>query len=110
MIVSNIKNYTNGWMVGDFSPSLIRSTQFELAHHQHQAGEKSVPHFHKETTELNYIVSGELIVSGRHLKAGDIWIYEPNEISDVEFLTYTSLIILRYPSIPGDKYDTTDRS
>ena len=44
------------------------------------------------------------MVSGKNLKAGDMWIYEPNEISDVEFLEDTELIIVRWPSIPSDKY------
>jgi len=46
-----------------------------------------------------------LIASGKHLKAGDMWIYEPNEVSDVEFLSDVDLIIVRWPSIPSDKYD-----
>jgi hypothetical protein len=48
-------------------------------------------------------VSGELIASGKHLQAGDMWIYEPNEISEVEFLLDTDLIIIKWPSIPSDK-------
>ena len=44
------------------------------------------------------------MVSGKHLKAGDMWIYEPNEVSDVEFLEDSELIVVRWPSIPSDKY------
>ena len=33
-----------------------------------------------------------------------MWIYEPNEVSDVEFLEDSELIIVRWPSIPSDKY------
>ena len=31
------------------------------------------------------------MVSGKHMKAGDMWIYEPNEISDVEFIADSEL-------------------
>ena len=58
----------------------------------------------KENNEINYIVKGELIVSKKHLKTGDMWIYEPNEVSDVEFLSDVDLIVVRWPSIPSDKY------
>ena len=33
-----------------------------------------------------------------------MWIYEPWDISDVEFLEDTDLMIIRWPSIPSDKY------
>jgi len=38
------------------------------------------------------------------LKSGDIWIYEKNEISDVQFLEDSELMVIRWPSIPTDKY------
>ena len=50
-------------------------------------------------------MSGELIASGQHLKSGDMWIYESNEVSDVEFLSDVELIVVRWPSIPSDKYE-----
>ena len=34
-----------------------------------------------------------------------MWIYESNEVSDVEFLSDVDLIVVRWPSIPSDKYD-----
>jgi len=101
---ANILQFTNGWFVGDFNPSIFKNPFFEVAHHQHIKGQKTFPHYHKVTNELNYIVSGELIVSKKYLKSGDMWIYEPNEISDVEFLTDVNLIVVRWPSIPSDKY------
>lgn len=107
MIVSNIKDYIKGWFVGDFDKSIFRTDLFEVAHHFHKKNDPTFPHYHKLTTELNYIVNGELMVSGKHLKNGDMWIYEANEISDVEFLTDTNLIIVRWPSIPKDKYEVT---
>ena len=33
-----------------------------------------------------------------------MWIYEPNEVSDVENLTDNELVVVRWPSIPSDKY------
>jgi quercetin dioxygenase-like cupin family protein len=89
MIISNIGEYKNGWFIGDFEPSIFKET---------------TPHTHKVTTELNYILKGKLHVSGNILKSGDIWIYEKNEISDVQFLEDSELMVIRWPSIPTDKY------
>lgn len=104
MIEANIEQFKGGWFVGDFDPSLFKNPFFEIAHHKHIKGQETFPHYHKVTNELNYIVKGELIVSGKKLKTGDMWIYEPNEVSNVEFLTDAELIIVRWPSIPSDKY------
>lgn len=105
MRVSNISEYTKGWFVGDFEPSLFKNPHFEVAHHKHKRNEKTVRHYHKETTELNYILKGTLMVSGCLLRAGQMWTYEKNEVSNVQFLDDVELIVVRWPSIPSDKYE-----
>lgn len=106
MIVANIKSYINGWFIGNFEPTLVKSKDVEIAHHFYSKGFKGTPHTHKIATEYNYIISGKLFASGKELKGGDIFIYEPSEISDVEFLEDTDLIVIKMPSVPGDKYET----
>ncbi len=104
MIISNIKDYERGWFIGDFEPSIFKNTFFEVAHHKYKKGEETIRHTHKVTTELNYVIKGKLQVSGNTLKEGDIWIYEKNDISDVEYLEDCELMVVRWPSIPSDKY------
>jgi hypothetical protein len=105
MIVSNIKSYTSGWFIGNFEPTLLKTEAFEVAHHFYHKGFKATPHIHKIATEYNYIINGQLIVSGKSLSSGDIFVYELNDISDVQFLEDTNLIIIKTPSIPTDKYE-----
>ena len=38
------------------------------------------------------------------MEAGDIFILEPFEIADPEFLEDCDLVIIKTPSLPGDKY------
>lgn len=104
MIISNINNYKNGWIVGDFTPAIYKNSLFEVAIHNHKKNEETFPHYHKITKELNLILEGTLKVSDHILSSGDIWIYEENEISNVEFITDCKLLIVRWPSIPSDKY------
>ena len=101
---ANIADFKAGWFVGDFEPSIFKNPFFEVAHHSHKKNDQTFPHYHQVTNELNYIVTGEMMVDKKHLKAGDMWIYEPWDISDVEFLEDTDLMIIRWPSIPSDKY------
>jgi hypothetical protein len=102
--IDNIKSYTNGWFIGNFSPSLLKTEAFEVAHHFYHKGFKGTPHLHKIATEYNYILSGKLVASGKNLSDGDIFVYEPFEMSDVVFLEDTHLIIVKTPSVPNDKY------
>lgn len=108
MKLANIKNYTNGWFIGDFEPSLFKSNVFEIAHHFYKKGFVGTPHTHKVATEYNYILSGKLMASNQICNAGDIFIYEPNEISDVVFLEDTNLIIIKTPSLSNDKYNINE--
>jgi|ERR1019366_183448 quercetin dioxygenase-like cupin family protein len=105
MKIAHIKDFTNGWFIGDFEPSLLKTPQFEVAHHFYPTGFIGTPHTHKIATEYNYIVNGRISVDGNILKTGDIFIYEPGDIADVKFLDDTNLIIVKTPSIPNDKYN-----
>lgn len=104
MKTSRISNFVNGWLIGNFEPTLSKTPDFEVAHHKYPKGFSGTPHTHKIATEYNYIVKGRLIASGQELSDGEIFIYEPNEVSDVVFLEDTDLIIIKTPSVPGDKY------
>ena len=103
MKLNNIKNFTNGWFIGDFVPSLFKQPFFEVAHHHYSKGLVSTPHTHIIAVEVNYIVTGKLIASGNELGTGDIFTYEPGDVSDVQFLEDTDLVIIKYPSVPSDK-------
>lgn len=106
MIISNINNYKGGWIVGDFEPSIYKNKDFEIAIHKHKKEDATFPHYHKITKELNLILSGTIEVSNHILSQGDMWIYEENEVSNVKFITDVELLIVRWPSVPTDKYLT----
>ena len=105
MIFANVKDFKGGWMFGDFEPSIVRTTAFEVAHHYYKCGFQSTAHVHKVATEYNYIVRGRVFVDDRELSDGDMFAYEPNEVSDVYFIEDTDLIIVKVPSLPTDKYE-----
>jgi len=106
MKITEGKKFKNGWYIGAFEPSILNTKDFEVSHQFHKKGFVSTPHYHKISNEYNYIVNGSVLVNHQHhLKRGDTFIYEPNEISDVEFLEDTDMIVVRVPSAPGDKYE-----
>jgi quercetin dioxygenase-like cupin family protein len=110
MDVKHIDDFTNGWFIGDFEPSLFKNPFFEVAHQHHLKGKIGDKHLHKLTTEVTYIVKGSMVIKDkqlgrdRTLSAGHMFTFFPNEISDVIFLEDSDLIVVRWPSIPSDKY------
>ena len=110
MDVKHINDFTNGWFICYFEPSLFKNPFFEVAHQHHPKGKIGDKHLHKLTTEVTYIVKGSMIIKDKHLKrdrtlsTGNMFTFFPNEVSDVEFLEDSDLIVVRWPSIPTDKY------
>ena len=43
-------------------------------------------------------------VSGNILDAGSIFLYEPNDVADVVVIEDVDLIVVKWPSVPSDKY------
>lgn len=95
----------NGWFIGNFSPSVLKTRDFEVAVKHHKAWEPYVPHVHKETTEYNYLVSGKMLIQDTKLVPGDIFVISPFEMSDPVFIEDCVVVVVRTPSIPGDKYE-----
>jgi len=71
---------------------------------KHSKGEFWPPHIHKIATEINLLVSGEMVIDSVVLKKGDVFIIEPNQVADPKFLTDCELVVIKTPSIPNDKY------
>ena len=101
---ANIADFKAGWFIGDFEPSVFKNPFFEVAHHSHEAGYVCDRHTHKIAQELTYIISGKLVASGKTLSAGEMFLYEPNDVAEVEVLEDVDLIVVKWPSVPSDKY------
>ena len=93
-----------GWVIGDFEPSVFKNPFFEVAHHQHEAGYITPRHTHKIAHELTYIVAGSLLVEGVEFGPGKMFLYEPYDIANVKVLEDVDLIVVKWPSVPSDKY------
>ena len=104
MSLFNMDSMKNGWFIGDFAPSVLKTNKFEVGYHTHKKNDETQNHYHKESTEINVIVRGKMIVNKKELKKGDIFVFEPYVVSEAEFLEDTELIVVRDSSKPNDKY------
>lgn len=104
MKVSRIEDYKQGWFAGNFEPTAFRSTDFEVGYRTHKKGEVCDTHYHKVGTEINLLVKGSMTLQGVTLKSGDVFIIYPFEITDPIFHEDCSIVVVKTPSLPGDKY------
>jgi hypothetical protein len=107
MIHRRLNEMIGGWMVGDFEPACLRTTACEVACKSYVAGDTEPAHVHRIATELTLIASGRVTMNGRTFVAGDIIILEPGEPADFAALDPTMTVVLKMPSVRGDKYPAT---
>ncbi len=98
------KDMIKGWFVGDFSPSAFSISCCEVAHKEYKEGDYEEKHFHKIATEITLISDGRVLMNGVEYKKGDIIVMEPGEATDFKALTDVTNVIVKIPSVKGDKY------
>lgn len=98
-------NMKNGWFIGDFEPSVLRTKDSEVGVKFYKQGEINQKHYHKESTEVTLIINGQCRMNDIVLNSGDIMVIEPFEESDFEALTDCILVVYKSASVSGDKYD-----
>lgn len=104
MLKTHISSFKNGWIIGDFFPSLFQSKELEIGHLKLKAGEKADGHFHKKHTEFNYIIRGKAKIEQEVFGDGDFFIYEPYDKANVEYLEDTDLLVIKTPAVKNDKF------
>lgn len=100
----NLENFTRGWFIGDFEPSIFKTSQFEVGLLFHKKGEDKSSHYHKIATEYNVLIKGKMEINSVIIEEGTIFIIEPGEIVKPIFYEDCSILCVKSPSIIGDKY------
>lgn len=103
-----LDDFTKGWFVGNFSPTVLPSDAVEVAVKHYKAGESEGTHHHKVATELTLIVSGRVQMSGEEVGAGEIVRIEPGQATDFVPLTDATTVVVKMPCVRGDKYPGTN--
>lgn len=92
-----------GWFIGNFEPSLLKTTDFEVGVKHHPKGSYWQDHYHRHTTEYNLLIEGKMILNGNELSAGDLFVIAPYEVSCSTFVDDCTVLVVKTPSIPEDK-------
>ncbi len=109
MQICSINDFTRGWLIGHFSPSLIQTDKFEVGFKSFIAGEEEQAHYHKLTREITVVLSGVVEMCGKRLGANDIIILEPGEVSSFKCIEDATTCAIRDGSFAGDKYELNQK-
>ena len=104
MKIHNLNDMKRGWFVGKFFPTAFATNSCEAACKNYKKGEYEEKHLHKIATEISVILKGEALMNEVLYKEGDIIVMEPGEATDFRALADTSVMVVKVPSVKGDKY------
>jgi hypothetical protein len=93
-----------GWFVGDFEPCALRTAAAEVGVKRYRAGEREAWHYHRVATEVTLILEGEVEMCGGRHTAGEIIRLDPGEGTDFLAVTDATTVVVKLPSVIGDKY------
>jgi len=98
-----LNNFHLGWFVGNFEPSLFKNQHVEIAVKHFSKGETEPSHKQIVATELTVVISGSIRMNDKFFTDGEIVIIPPGEYADFEAIEDSSLVCVKFPSIPEDK-------
>ena len=101
---ARLEDMTGGWLVGDFAPTVLQTNQFEVAVKSYKAGDKEEEHYHLQADEITVIISGAAVMFNKKWVAGDILVVEKGEATAFEAVSDVTTVVIKSPSIPGDKF------
>lgn len=104
MKVAKLEDMIKGWFVGNFEPTIHKTTDFEVAIKKYKKGDTEERHYHKIATEITVIIQGKVRMNGVEYSEGKIITIYPNDTTDFEALEDTINAVVKYPCADNDKY------
>lgn len=103
MNIDKIENFTGGWFIGNFNPTIYQTKNFEIAIKFFSKGDTEPSHKQIIATEITGVIQGVITINNQKFQKGDLITILPGEFSNFECLEDCSLICIKYPSDPRDK-------
>lgn len=103
MNICKFSDMLYGCFIGNFEPTAFKTESCEVSYKIHKKGEIWDKHFHTKATEINLLISGQMIMNDTHLFSGDIFTMLPYEVAIPQFLEDCEIICVKIPGICKDK-------
>lgn len=104
MKVAKLEDMIGGWFIGDFEPSVLKTKDFEIGVKHHPKNSKWDVHYHKLATEVTLLLKGKMKIKDTIIEEGQIFVLDPYEIANPIFLEDCFVVVIKTPSVIGDKY------
>jgi mannose-6-phosphate isomerase-like protein (cupin superfamily) len=104
MRVHKLTEMVGGWFVGHFKPTVLQTSEFETAVKYYKRGDKESRHHHKVAEEITVVAAGCVRMFDRVFRQGEIIHLDPGDSTDFEALEDTITVVVKRPSVAGDKY------
>lgn len=101
-----LDEFTGNWIIGNFSPSLLNTENFEVGIKKYLRGEINPEHYHKLCCEFTIVLYGVIEMNGEVFYKDDIVEIAPFEKSTFKALTDCKLCVVKTASFPLDKHLT----
>lgn len=98
-----LKDCVEGWIIGDFFPSVVKTKDFEIAIKEFGADDAIPTHIHDQVSELTVVLDGQCVMNKEILNPGDGVMLNPGEISCFKTPIGCRVLVVKFPSIPHDK-------
>jgi hypothetical protein len=99
----SVSDFTLGWLVGNFEPSLFKNQNLEVGIKRFNAGDTELAHYQLTAHEITVVIAGKIRLGRDTFVENDVIEVFPLEIADFESLTDSILVCIKYPSLPSDK-------
>ena len=104
MKIEKLENFTKGWFIGDFVPTLFNTSDFEIAVKRYSKGDIENMHHHKISTEYTIVTSGIAMMNETMIHEDEIVVIEPGTSVEFEAITDVCTVVIKTPSVKSDKY------
>jgi hypothetical protein len=100
-----LEEMIKGWFIGNFEPSLYKTTDVEVGIKKYCAGDFENAHHHKIATEFTVIIKGIVEMNGVQYFENEIIKVNPGVITSFKAITDVVTVVVKLPGANNDKYE-----
>ena len=101
---ARLEDFYGGWFLGNFTPSMLPTGDFEIGLKRFSQGDTEPLHYQQIAVEFTLVVSGRISLGGIEVGPNEILRIDPGEQADFLAIEDCVVVAVKTPSIPNDKF------